>query len=230
MDESVIYEIRCRTTNKLYIGSTSNWMERRSRHIRDLNGGTHCNPHLQRAWDKYGSVAFDFYVIEGGIHDLDLLLGREQFWIDFWDSTNPLFGFNLCPVAGSRKGSKWSDVSRNNKKGKYKGEKSWWWGKHHSKSTKQKMSNSHKNKTFSKETRRKISIAKKGTKRSKESVNKSADSCAKDWLLISPQGMEYQVHNLAKFCREHSLAASHLSAVACGKRLQHKGWKCAVMK
>ena len=39
--------------------------------------------------------------------------------------------------------------------------------------------------------------------------------------------MRYEVKSLRKFCLERHLSWAHLAAVADGKRVQHKGWKCA---
>ena len=46
---SVIYSISNITTNKIYIGSTVNFSERRAAHITQLRGNRHTNKHLQRA-------------------------------------------------------------------------------------------------------------------------------------------------------------------------------------
>jgi hypothetical protein len=34
-----------------------------SHHKFCLKEGVHCNPHLQRAWNKYGEQAFEFYIV-----------------------------------------------------------------------------------------------------------------------------------------------------------------------
>jgi len=52
-----------------------------------------------------------------------------------------------------------------------------------------------------------------------------APTNAKTALVISPDGQEYTVHNLAEFCREHDLKATGMSLAASGKRKQYKGWK-----
>ena len=56
--------------------------------------------------------------------------------------------------------------------------------------------------------------------RNPETRAKMANSRARDWIVTSPQGHVYYIHNLRKFCREHNLHQGHL---VMG---QWKGWKC----
>lgn len=47
----------------------------------------------------------------------------------------------------------------------------------------------------------------------------------KTWLITTPSGEQFQITNLAKFCRENGLSKCHLSAVSKGKRKHHRGYK-----
>lgn len=59
-----IYGIKNKINNKIYIGKTCmNFGDRRDCHWACLRGGYGVNPHLQRAWDKYGEDNFEFVVI-----------------------------------------------------------------------------------------------------------------------------------------------------------------------
>lgn len=62
--KGVIYQIKNKENGKVYIGSTTDWEQRKSRHIKDLKNGSHHNIILQRAWRKYGKNSFSFGVIE----------------------------------------------------------------------------------------------------------------------------------------------------------------------
>jgi hypothetical protein len=75
-----------------------------------LRRGTHHSPHLQHAWNCYGEDAFKFSTIERV--EPDLLLEREQFWIDRLCACDPDRGFNTAPVAGTRFGVPQSAESR----------------------------------------------------------------------------------------------------------------------
>lgn len=49
---------------------------------------------------------------------------------------------------------------------------------------------------------------------------------AHNWFVVSPTGKEFEVYNLAKFCREYNLHRSHMADVAARKIQHYKGWKC----
>lgn len=44
-------------------------------------------------------------------------------------------------------------------------------------------------------------------------------------LVISPEGLEYNIEHLSNFAKEHGLQASNLSHVLSGRREHHKGWR-----
>lgn len=62
-------------------------------HIRDLNNNQHHNKHLQNAWNKYGSSAFNFELLEEC--DESLLDERENFYILKFDTYNNGYNFDL---------------------------------------------------------------------------------------------------------------------------------------
>jgi group I intron endonuclease len=78
---SGVYVIRCLVTMKEYIGSSNNINHRLSAHRSHLRAGTHQNPHLQRAWDKYGEDNFTFSSVF--YCDSDDVLNEEQKILDF---------------------------------------------------------------------------------------------------------------------------------------------------
>ena len=62
-----------------------------------LRRGLHYNPHLQRAWNKYGEQVFLFRVLEGClVEELD---GRENFWIAELHVSERGVGYNMEEVA-----------------------------------------------------------------------------------------------------------------------------------
>lgn len=52
---------------------------------------------------------------------------------------------------------------------------------------------------------------------------------AKDYIVTSPEGIEYTVHCLTEFCKEHHLTQQCLSLVASGKRKHHRGWTARLL-
>jgi group I intron endonuclease len=98
---SVVYSISNTINNKIYIGSTVSFSDRRAAHITQLRGNRHTNKHLQRAWNKYSEEVFTFDIIE--YINKDRLLEREQHWINFLKPE-----YNILKVAGSNLGFKHS--------------------------------------------------------------------------------------------------------------------------
>ena len=88
-----IYGIKNLVNGKWYIGQSVNIERRKPSHFARLKSGNHRNPYLQRAYLKHGRDNFEFQVIE--IVSEDTLDMRECFWIEFYKSTHPQYGYNL---------------------------------------------------------------------------------------------------------------------------------------
>lgn len=73
---AVIYQITNMVNGKYYIGSAESFARREWQHKYDLKKGTHKNPRLQAAWNKYGADAFVFEVLE------EVAVGRESFDVE----------------------------------------------------------------------------------------------------------------------------------------------------
>lgn len=75
MKQSIIYQIRCVATGKVYIGKTKNPGSRWSAHKSKLRAGTHHCIELQQDWDYYGDRYFDFHCmdIEAEHEDMEAL-------------------------------------------------------------------------------------------------------------------------------------------------------------
>ncbi len=172
---SGIYQLVCKATGKIYIGSSINMVVRKARHLKALGSGTHHNPYLQKAYNKYGEHNFAFYILD--FCDSEELLLQEQRFLDKLQTRNPYNGFNLCPVAGSRLGTTFTEESKHRlsiaRRGKYTGKANHNYGKPQSKATRKKISESLKGRfagknnpcygrVVSKETRKKIGEAGKG--------------------------------------------------------------------
>lgn len=84
-----IYKITNKVNGKCYIGQ-SNDINRRWR--QELSPNAKLNPHLARAFEKYGTDNFEFEIIEEC--QRELLNEREQFWINLYNSTDKNFGYN----------------------------------------------------------------------------------------------------------------------------------------
>ena len=85
-----IYEIVNITNNNRYIGSSINIRSRKNAHYNQLRKNKHPNPHLQKAFNKYGEVNFCFNVLEEmeeDTNDLSLRLQEQEYIEKYdWDS------------------------------------------------------------------------------------------------------------------------------------------------
>jgi group I intron endonuclease len=102
MNKKAIYQIKNIINNKIYIGSSVSFTNRKQEHFRDLFLNKHHCIALQRAYNKYGLENFVFEVIEL-VENKNNLIKREQFYID---TLNP--EYNSSRIAGSCLGIKHS--------------------------------------------------------------------------------------------------------------------------
>lgn len=95
---SGIYIIRCRFTNKVYIGLTVNFHYRHLCHKRDLEHNRHSNQYLQNHYNKYNTgkfeSVFETFLIEEINNKVSLAI-REKYYINYYNSHVRNCGFNL---------------------------------------------------------------------------------------------------------------------------------------
>lgn len=106
-----IYKIVNKINDKIYIGSCIGHYRRKAQHWYKLRQGTHDNNHLQSAWNLYNEENFEFIIIEF-ISNTNVLIEREQYWMDMLNVCNRKIGYNKAPRAGSNLGRKMSLESR----------------------------------------------------------------------------------------------------------------------
>ena len=79
---SGVYAITNLVTLRRYVGSSVNLRRQFFAHRGCLSHGTHCNPRLQREWNRY-SEEFLFEVLE--TCSTNILIRREQWYIDHFE-------------------------------------------------------------------------------------------------------------------------------------------------
>lgn len=87
-----IYKISNTINSKVYIGQSIDIQRRFSDHMRMLNDNRHYNKHLQASYNKYGKEAFLYEVL--CVCDITELDDMEVFFIDYYNSINPEYGYN----------------------------------------------------------------------------------------------------------------------------------------
>lgn len=153
-----IYYIVNKENGKIYIGQSVNVNKRLNRHKSELRRNVHPNIYFQNSWNKYGEEAFEFsLLIECDESELDDL---EIHYIAHYDSSNRENGYNQD--YGGHKIKHRSLETRRKISEANKGEKSAWYGKHHTEESLRRMRESKLGHEVSEETKQKISKSLKG--------------------------------------------------------------------
>ena len=230
---SGIYKITNLINNKIYIGSTCNFKDRKSKH---KNKKT--NTMISRAISKYGWNNFLFEIIE--YCEKEILIEREQFYLDMYQPFKENNGYNIlknCSLNGWF-GHKHTEETKRLMSEKKKNYIPWNKGKTGvqkcSDETKRLMSenrtgenNSFYNKRHTDETRNKISKKLIGRNNSHVykrilQIDKETDEIIKEWESIA------SVYLFLGLCKTNS----GISKVCKGKQKTAYGfkWKYADIK
>ena len=129
LEKSGIYVIKNLLNGKMYIGSSKNFYERYKGHCSLLGRNVHFNSHLQSSFSKYGKENFEFSCIEEikaedfeSIEDFDKeLITKEEYYINFYETTNREIGYNARAKCDTNLGLKWSEESKKRFSEKKKG-------------------------------------------------------------------------------------------------------------
>src|SRR5579864_2453635 len=155
---SGIYVWENLVTGKLYVGLSSNIYLRFNVHISRLRRGIHWNKHLQASWNKYGEKYFIFRILE--VVEQNILVEREQYWIDFYKSYDKKYGYNLNPIANRTTGYHHTPEARRKiSEANLKKDYSWV-----TKEQKERLGNLRKGTKLTEEHKKKISDANKGNR------------------------------------------------------------------
>lgn len=90
---SGIYCIKNKNNEKMYIGYSSNIYRRFYEHKNNLKNNKHENSYLQKSYNKYGEISFEFFIIESC--EENEMKEREIFYIEKYSTFNKDFGYNM---------------------------------------------------------------------------------------------------------------------------------------
>jgi group I intron endonuclease len=93
-----VYEIRNKTSEKRYVGSTVNFKRRHEQHLWALRNDRHHSAKLQNSWNKHGADAFNFKLIASENSEARMI-ELEQFLLDEGQLVKK--GYNINPVANN---------------------------------------------------------------------------------------------------------------------------------
>jgi|APGre2960657373_1045057.scaffolds.fasta_scaffold46496_1 group I intron endonuclease len=162
-----VYRIKNTVNGKLYIGSSVNCKRRIVQHKNALRNGRHHSRYLQREWNKSGEDTFAFDIIETCASEH--VRAVEQVFIEYFESANAQHGYNMCPVAGSCRGTKASDETRRKMSQSARGHSV-------SEETRSLISAAHTGRKHSDEMRARVSAATKGRKLKPETIAKMVEA------------------------------------------------------
>lgn len=98
-----IYAIRCKTTGRIYVGTSVKPDERIRNHISDLRSGSKTKfakkgqrekSQWQIDYDQYGEQDFEFFILERDVPYTESR-AREAFWADYYRTTDVRYGYNI---------------------------------------------------------------------------------------------------------------------------------------
>jgi hypothetical protein len=176
---SGIYAIVNSTNGKVYVGQAQDIHTRMEEHHRLRNKGRLYNSVKHYGWNNFNTVILE------KVDDLSLLDSKEQFWMDYFNSYDETYGYNIREVAGTTRG----------------------W--HHSQETKEKIAELKRLKGISPEHQQKMQEAKKGMhfgspKKLVQQIDKETDEVIKIWPSISAASRELGINTgwLSRCCNE----------------------------
>jgi group I intron endonuclease len=209
-----VYQIKCTSNGKIYIGSAVDLHNRCEQHRRSLRRGDHGNAHLQAAWNMYGEENFEFTVME--FTQRSDLLRAEQDWLDKTQAYTRGVGFNIFNTAGSP-GDTFAQV---------------WEGfvdPDGNEVTIQNLFDFCRKNNLDFPSMHRLAKGESKLKSYKGWSHKNSVR-QRDYIktydgFIDPDGNHAgSITNLAAFCRENGLEKSHMVAVAHGRLYSHGGW------
>jgi len=154
-----IYSILNTQNGKIYVGQSVRIESRFAHHKWELKSNRHINYHLQSSFNKYGEDVFEFNVLEEC--EPSKLNDNEIWWIEYFNSTDRDNGFNFETGGNSR-----FDVCKETREKLSKansGENNPFYGKTHSKETRNKIRDARKGSKLSQKDRDNLSEIKNTT-------------------------------------------------------------------
>ena len=207
------------STNNGYIGISKNYKSRWRTHKHHLNNGTHSNPHLQNAWNKYNDIIFE--VLHTCTTEKEVLEYETSY------RPTPNIGWN-CKSGGTEYVTPSQDSIEKRRIANT--------GRKHSEESKQKMSiaakarlSNRKGSTVSDYTKLLLKNANLGKKASLPTRKKVSEAMAahknpKFWIHTSGLTFYGAPWEFSYTYPEQNLDVGALGRVYTEKYKQHKGW------
>jgi group I intron endonuclease len=221
---SGIYLITCRPEGGLpryYVGQSIDVFTRKKSHFSALKSRRHSNKKLQNAFEKHGSDAFSFDLLEEC--QSDRLNDAEFWWITEMISHQRCFNIGTDPVKWAR-GATYSAEHRQRIALAISGERHYLYGKSHPQSVRDKISASGKGKNRSAQTRERISAANAGEKNSMFGKTGEQHQRSKPVIGTSILTGDSLIFGSACLAERHGFHQAAISRCCNGISASHKGY------
>jgi group I intron endonuclease len=219
-----IYKIECKVDNKVYIGYSSNIMQRFSLHKYRLNENIHENSYLQNAWKKHGEDNFSFIVIEEC--SLEQCIEKEDYYVKEHKAYHRRFGYNLALTGVGNIGKMPKHIIEKAQKVKKENAlKRGYWFKPE---TIKKQADGRRGFKHTEEAKEKIKIASTGRKKSKEVTQKTIDaiSISVDQYSLNDEYIRtFKSITEALLFLNKGIKSGHISQCCKNKRKSAYGYK-----
>jgi group I intron endonuclease len=212
-----IYKITNKINGKVYIGLDSGaiekakrWRSHKSRGKKPLSETKRYVMVIHRAMQKYGIENFSYEPMEV-CEDHESLLLSEAKWVTHYSSNDPQYGYNR--TTGGQP-THWTTLPRDEYINQRK-----------------RMSEIHR-KLYNSEKAAQLKAGKLALSseelaaKHKSFIDAAAVANSKSYDVIDPDGDEFRVTNLKKFCREHNLKITNFRAILEHKARHYQGWQC----
>jgi len=205
-----IYSVANKQNGKIYVGKTTKSLQHRK--MRHYKSAKHNKKKtiFEKALLKYKDTDFEWKIIENC--EESYLNLAEEWWIKKLDTYfleghgyNMTFGGDGNPMKV--------------------GDPRW-------KELKQKLSVAQNKRYRKQEERDKTGIYSKrmwrelSEEKKKNRANKISKTKGYNWLIITPNGKEFEINSLTRFCKENNLIQGNMWKVSAGERKHHRGYRC----
>lgn len=245
--QGVIYGWYQPQSNKWYIGQTTNIEERKKSFMGDVLYSSSSKENMSKidyARHKYGTKSFQYYILysinEENVETLSKILNEKEIeYIKKYNSYEN--GYNTSKGGNGVRGYKYNESFRERCRQRMKGEGNPFYGKHHSKETKELLSKIKKGDIINKPKSTKEikpNPYRRGIKRTEEVKQKCCinQPTRMEIIGIDPDGNTYHFNSAAEAARKVDGSNQHIIRCCKGHYFdntrkkyinmkQYKGWK-----
>lgn len=181
---------------KQYIGQSIDFKSRKKTHLIYLRNNKHGNTHLQRSFNKYGEKSFKFEIIDSANSSKELNQLEKNYIIQA-GFPNEKLCYNLMSGGGSKGicSLKTRKKMSESHKGTHTGKNNYWYGKHRSVETCEKISKANKGKKRSEKIRKKMSESQKGKNNNRYGKHHTEET-SKKMSKSKNNGLPFRVYKI----------------------------------